>query len=271
LIDAGLARVASELVDSAAECITIRTERRSEDEIPVGVSRFGGHPDLPDQFQWPHWKDRPLSFLCQINFSTLVKNPVAECLPAEGLLAFFYDPEQSTWGFDPKDRGSWSVHLFSQQDLQRSAPPESLLEYAHYSACDVTFGSGPTLPGWETALVQSLNLTDAEQDAYFDVSDCEGAEGHHLLGHSQEVQGAMQLECQLVSNGIYCGGPEGYSDPRVSELERGAAEWILLLQIDSDDNPEWMWGDCGRLYFWITKTDLAASAFDRVWMVLQCS
>jgi hypothetical protein len=42
----------------------------------------------------------------------------------------------------------------------------------------------------------------------------------------------MQLECQLASNGIYCGDPDGYKNPRVAELKSGAADWILLLQID---------------------------------------
>jgi hypothetical protein len=34
-------------------------------------------------------------------------------LPKQGHLAFFYDSEQRTWGFDPKDRGSALVAYFS--------------------------------------------------------------------------------------------------------------------------------------------------------------
>ena len=32
-----------------------------------------------------------------------------------------------------------------------------------------------------------------------------------------------------------------------------------------------MWGDCGRLYFWIRQEDLRRCVFDNVWMLLQCS
>ncbi len=267
----GLSRVAGKLAGSATKCVTVCTRLCQDDEIPVGSSKFGGNPDLPAQFQWPCWNDIPLSFLCQINLATLAGNTVAESLPGEGLLTFFYDSEQSTWGFDPKDRGSWLVHFSSMQDLHRTAPPQPLPSHADYSACNVTFGTRLSLPGWETAFVQSLCLTDDEEEAYIDVLECDDLAGHQLLGHPQEIQGSMALECQLASNGIYCGSPEGYNDPRVAELENGAGDWMLLLQIDSDDNPGWMWGDCGRLYFWITKADLAAAAFDRVWMVLQCS
>jgi uncharacterized protein YwqG len=81
----------------------------------------------------------------------------------------------------------------------------------------------------------------------------------------------MDLECQLVSNGLYCGDESGYNDARAKLLEENRSDWVLLLQIDSDDFCEMMWGDCGMLYFWIRKEDLAARNFDDVWMILQCS
>lgn len=31
-----------------------------------------------------------------------------------------------------------------------------------------------------------------------------------------------------------------------------------------------MWGDVGRLYFWIKDADLAAGRWDEVWACLQC-
>ncbi len=54
-------------------------------------------------------------------------------------------------------------------------------------------------------------------------------------------------------------------------LARGVDEWLLLLQLDSDDNAGTMWGDAGMLYFWIRKADLAASRFERTWMTWQCA
>ena len=93
---------------------------------------------------------------------------------------------------------------------------------------------------------------------------------HHLLGHSANVQGDMQLEAQLVMNGLYCGNSSGYEDPRAGELESGADDWLLLLQLDSDDGAGVMWGDNGRLYFWIRSEDLRQLRFDKVWMTLQC-
>jgi len=94
---------------------------------------------------------------------------------------------------------------------------------------------------------------------------------HHLLGQPQLIQGDMRDECQLASSDGYVGSAEGYDSDRAKELRAGARDWLLLLQLDSEDQaPGWMWGDVGRLYFWIRVQDLRARKFERVWMVLQC-
>jgi uncharacterized protein YwqG len=64
--------------------------------------------------------------------------------------------------------------------------------------------------------------------------------------------------------------PFGYQDPRAKALEAGAADWRLLLQVDSDENATMMWGDTGRVYFWMRDEDLRAARFERVWTILQC-
>jgi uncharacterized protein YwqG len=80
---------------------------------------------------------------------------------------------------------------------------------------------------------------------------------HRLLGNPQAINAGMELECQLVSHGINLGSGSGHETPRAKELEAGARDWRLLLQIDTDeDNPGWMWGDGGRIYYWIREQEL---------------
>jgi uncharacterized protein YwqG len=98
-----------------------------------------------------------------------------------------------------------------------------------------------------------------------------GLTHHHLLGYPQVIQNPMELECQLASNGVYCGGPEGYRSAAAKELAAGASDWRLLLQIDTDEEgPGWMRGDVGRIYFWIKRNDLASLRFHDVWLIFQC-
>ena len=54
------------------------------------------------------------------------------------------------------------------------------------------------------------------------------------------------------------------------ETRTQAAQWRLLLQLDTDDSLGVMWGDSGRIYFWMREEDLRSRAFDRAWCILQC-
>jgi uncharacterized protein YwqG len=273
----GLSRVAQELESLAVPCIRFTTSRTKED-VPLGSSKIGGCPHLPSEVAWPTWKGLSLSFLAQINLADLYEYEFAGALPSSGILYFFYHPEQGTWGFDPADIGSWRV-ICSQavkSGLVRRELPSTLPDYAQFPVCEVSFRQALTLPPYESMTIDALRLDDEEEDAYFRVLEVLSREGwggtlHQLLGYPDPVQGDMQLECQLVSHGLYCGDVSGYRDPRRKELERGVQAWRLLLQLDSDDEANMMWGDCGRLYFWIHEDALEARDFDKVWMVLQCS
>ena len=74
-----------------------------------------------------------------------------------------------------------------------------------------------------------------------------------------------------MTGGVYCGDPSGRKTPQAAALLPGAAQWQLLLQVDSDEEGTgFMWGDMGRIYYWIRESDLRERRFDRSWLILQC-
>ena len=52
-----------------------------------GVSKLGGHPDLPLDFDWPYCEEKPLTFLGQINLSDINNEDLI--LPQKGIIYFF--------------------------------------------------------------------------------------------------------------------------------------------------------------------------------------
>ncbi|MCB9689064.1 MAG: DUF1963 domain-containing protein [Alphaproteobacteria bacterium] len=68
-----------------------------------------------------------------------------------------------------------------------------------------------------------------------------------------------------MTQGVYLGRPP---DIPTAELDRMAASdpnWRLLFQFASDDDI-----DLGKVYFWMREQDIAARAWDRAWLQLQC-
>lgn len=266
----------AERIASLAEWSWQIEPQRVGSELASGQSRFGGSPDVPADFPWPTTGGRPLAFLAQIHLTDVQ----AAALPADGWLLFFYDVEMQPWGFDPNEAGSWKVvYVEAGRVLSRDAPPPPLVAF---EACRLSMERSVALPDlWDAELDRvGAHVAAEDRDGYV-AAVCKIAghptnpdadeRCHHLLGLPQIVQNDMRLECELASNGVYVGDATGYASARGQELRAGAPEWRLLLQIDShEEGPGWTWGDAGRLYFWIRRADLAAHAFDKVWVVLQC-
>ncbi|MPM83653.1 hypothetical protein SDC9_130722 [bioreactor metagenome] len=80
----------------------------------------------------------------------------------------------------------------------------------------------------------------------------------------------MQTECALVAAGYYCGNGDAYADDATLAVRNTATQWLLLLQIGSDEKGGMGWGDGGQVYLWMRRDDLRARRFDRVRLVLQC-
>ncbi|HEY3209796.1 MAG TPA: YwqG family protein [Actinomycetota bacterium] len=223
LVAAGLERYADALVCLARPSIRFHSSPWIARPSEVGATRLGGDPDLPEAVDWPSSDNGPLSFVAQINLADTAALDLDQNLPKTGLLSFFYDAEQRTWGFDPADSGAWAV-LFTPPGapLVPRPTPESLSDQVRYKPCSLRAEVEITYPPWELAEVEALGLPREELFSYAEVVADEAGTIHRLLGHPNRIQRDMQLECQLVTNGLYCGDDTGYEDPRAEILRSGA-------------------------------------------------
>ncbi len=270
LAQVGLSRHAEALARLARTSIRLVPDKAVDVEA-LGTTRLGGDPDLPPEVPWPHLGDRPLSFIAQINLAALPRTPASADLPDRGLLSFYYDAVRMPWGYDPTHRGSWAVRYCPDDgSWQRRPAPADLPEDVRFKPLGL---AGEPELCFAPSESHDVMQVDAELpwSPYHSVLGWREETLHRLLGHPDLIQEDMQRECQLVSNGIYCGNPKYRSDPRVEPLLAGAGDWRLLLQVDSTDRETgMMWGDLGRLYYWIRDEDLRDRAWDRTWLVLQC-
>jgi uncharacterized protein YwqG len=277
-----------DLAPLARPSIRLAAQRVPYARIEIGDSRIGGIPDVPPGFEWPRWvpaEERnnkfaepwrpdapaPLGFIAQIDLSALPS--IDGTFPNAGWLYFFYDRFCEPWGYDPADRGCCRVVYANCERsilLRTKVPPDADPQHTA-EPCLVESWPELTLPEDFPDAEYGTPAYDAYHTLCEELTKGGGHTHHRLLGHPQIIQNPMELECQLASNGVYCGDPSGYQHAKAEVLTAGAENWRLLLQIDTDEEgPGWMWGDVGRIYFWIKKQDLATLRFDDVWLIFQC-
>ncbi|MDR1481095.1 MAG: DUF1963 domain-containing protein [Synergistaceae bacterium] len=286
LKDAGFYRQAEILESCRLPCVKIKTTKADEAAFRLGESKFGGLPHLPADFEWPMYNGKPLAFIAQFNLADVAAYDTDNKLPHEGILYFFYEGGEEVWGYDPKDADGFRVYHHKELAvIEATALPEGVPEDALLSPCKLEFSADVSYPMGEVldgvgldpeTLKEFMTIERADIDEFDEIIEeyvenhLFGEYDHQLLGYPNLVQGEIFHECQLASNGLFCGDESGYRDPREKALRDGAKDWTLLFQIDSDDNAEVMWGDCGMVYFAIRKADLAAADFSWVWAVFQC-
>lgn len=278
-------KIKDEILRLAKNEIAMQTDSEAKVDRP-DASKIGGKPFLPVNFNWPVFtgKDdgitRPLSFFCQLDLSQLAPFDLDKQLPQEGLLSFFYECESFCWGFDPKDKGAARVYYFA--DTTGFAPfdiPAQLEEGYVMPEIAVQFHAKKSYPMFDDFTV--LSDLECDWEAYdrvlnkLGVDTDEDPEGHKILGYADIIQNEMLSECERVTRGLYCGSPESYlvaSDEENAQIAEKARDWTLLLQLGTieTDGFAWMFGDCGMLYFYITKEDLRQRRFENTWFSLQC-
>lgn len=255
-------------------------------ECPVGSSKIGGNPDLPEGFKWFYFSEKPcdgvkknlpLSFIAQINCEEVKPFDTEGLLPPKGMLYFFYELETMTWGFDPDDKGSAKVFYYpgAVSDIRRADVPADLSDEYKIPEMAVNFFTKDELPDFEE--FDELYSGHYEWDAYDEakneiipLSDEENI--NKLLGYANLIQGAMLLSCEEVTNGINTGRDTKIPESQQKQYQEDCKQWQLLFQLDSIETDEYgmLWGDLGKIYFYIRGEDLKNLNFDNCWLQLQC-
>lgn len=252
---------------------------------------LGGGARLEPGQEWPSVDGRFLALLVVLDLEEVSRFVVDVDLPAQGYLNFFYDAEeQSVWGFEPGDNRAWRVLYAASASAIEIAPPK---DAPSFPLIWLVAEQALTLPGWEEPVASPLFPSHApprngllgrradkkdqtRRDAYFAVQDAwrtgEHPDhiGHQIGGWPVLQQGPIWRECDLVSQGYPLGTSDQFRAAEQAGVPDTQTDWQLLLQVESDDDAGWMWGDVGALYYTVRSSEPAERKFDHGWMILQC-
>lgn len=259
----------------------VRLRRARAGEHVVG--QLGGSPTLPDGIPWPQSAaGRPLGFVASIDLGRLQVASLDIPLQADGTLLFFYrDPSV----------GPYEKPFLISDPLPETQPPAAAVvsvpagtvaasrtepDAAVYPAVELAAEVIATGPDWDhPALDRALaDLPTADREFMADPYECDDFRiemgdlldhpRHYIGGYARPVQGPVEVEVAQQC----LGGRVSYTDPALYDEAR---QWTSLVQIDSDDDAQMMWGDRGSLYWVMRPADIAAGRFNAAAFVTQSS
>ena len=254
--------------EQSREIYSLETEsdlRFGEDALMLAItsrkakSFFGAKPQVFSNVEWPKNEGIPLAFIGQLDLSEINRDQVLSWLPNTGRLLFFYDIYDQPWGIESKDQQS-SVVLYDEGigDLKPLEYPVSLkndakIKKIKYLRADDLISYPSAQRASRLSLVPRSGL-----DIYYDFLQEYYKDPHHQAGgYPSTIQDdSMEYECKKI---------DFANTSRKSE----EGDWKLLLQFDSDDSLDVMWGDVGKLYFWVRESDARKRVFSKTCVILQ--
>jgi hypothetical protein len=244
-------------------------------------SRLGGLPVLPAGSPWPTWGDRRLDFVGVVDFGELASALWLPELPGTGTAAFYYATQlPRPWGDDPAQTDGWRVLPGADVPAGSATLPEVGLAATPFVSLP-----SPHEPALETvgAGVPGFAATYPQLYASWTRFIWGDEPRHQAGGWPMVVQRTLWRDCALAAAGhpfdapvvrastagVPTAGVPG-SDVPTPDVS-AAADWRLLLQLDSDDRLGWLWGETGFVYFTARAADIRSGALDRSWLILQAT
>jgi len=231
-------------------------------------SKIAGDPYFPKADEYPvDGEGHPMKLLAQINFGQL---PKLEDYPESGLLQIFISVHDDLYGMNidqKQDQKDFRIRFIEEPFL----PKEELISDFSFVKIPDDVYFPVTKEGAVLAELTSETISAGDYrfekvfgkeswDLFESMTD-DGEEADALMDEFYETQSGF---------GHKIGGYPGFTqeDPRQYENQDHA---LLLLQIDSDDEVDMMWGDCGIANFFIKKEDLKKKQFGNVVYNWDCS
>ena len=245
----------------AAALPVVRIEAKPSDTLFLFDSKFGGYPYWPKEKPFPMDSDgHYLYLLAQLNFSQI---PHLEGYPENGLLQFYvaaddmygldFDCQTAQKNFrviyfeDTTEPPLENFYFLDEQKRESALPVYHQMQLTfslqkdYYSFGDIRY---PEELG--DALMSDAKPAKGQRSLYEEVSAIFPYDGHKIGGYAYFTQGDPREEKEAYSN------------------------WVLLLQIDSQDH-DLVWGDMGVGNFFIHPDDLKRKDFSKVLYNWDCT
>lgn len=233
------------------------TLKRNENK---SFTRFGGIPFAPQNFVWPMHNNKPIPFLLQIDFAEINADGKLADFPTTGLMYVFVDNDKVNFedkdindtDYTYKEGETFKILYFENADGGLDSAELSDNLQTIYNEFYVSAELVKTYP----------DLDDCNED------DCEELSSLFRLGKMNNYYDYFYQHRHLIGGwASYVQGGGFIADRR----ENANEEWTLLMQIESDEKYEFMWGDDGTLFFYISLKDLKRRNFNNVTLDMQCT
>lgn len=273
----GLSDVKEYIYKNLKKSVYLSITEKDDYKLP-GISRVGGYPDVPDNFNWPLTKTgEKMTFIAQLNLKEIGIKDEIGLLPKKGMLYFFMGIDEPAYDIEHKV-------IFSEEENLKFTKPESLtvleeefeLSFNPYKIKGISY---PEIPNYAYLDCDEVEDTDSyyelQENLLFSFKNYIGKIFGYPVGQHDDSE--LEAALKIIANERYSytrkdkeklisalDGDEKKADKEVEDM-------LMLLEIDTDYNVGFQWWDAGVIHFFIRKEDLINRNFNNTYLSLYSS
>lgn len=238
----------------------IRITLQATEKTRLWQSKVRGKPYQPKNEPYPLDIDgNPLILFAQINFAEMPSLPP---YPHQGIIQFFISATDELYGMNLENgfEGLAKQDRFRVRYCADIITDESQLmtdfDFLHQDVDDFLPARQECSMNFELA-TEMISLSDYQFDQIF---------GNNCFDEWGDKAEQIEEICwdTLQSEGHKIGGYAYFTQEDPRYWTSPSENWLLLLQIDTDDEADIMWGDSGVGAFFIKEEDLRKKDFAHV-------
>ncbi len=268
IAERGLQAAEELIIASSMECAMLYTTGSGED-APIGASRYGGVPELPEEGWWPKTSDGKFyQFIMQVNLAD-VPNFGGNVLPRRGMLYAFladYDDIVQDWAIQWADIPPENVRRLEPKNKEQIAgwPEDGSFLPPYRMVVETTIN----VPEWFSLASKAIDeqLLDTPDTA----AGKSAIERFEVLGFAlQDRADAKTTHVgKLLGQAAYIGYDPNDGCDDGWPVPDG---FVLLWRLDTTQNMDIIFGDAGYIQLFIDPAALSAHDFSNVFARMESS
>ena len=255
--------------------VGVRTTTKEDNDIDVGLSKIGGKPDLPNNFNWPKRDNELLTFCAQYNLEEIKAFDVANVLPSSGIIYVFIYIDKEWPGFLSQKNSYKLIFHEKTNDLVRTDFPSNYFMEGIFQPVKIEYFESYTIPDDESITLKYFqekyedfySLYNSTYEYIENVTELNIDDFNQVLGYDRSIQSSVMFDFAERELEISTRSEWELKQSEIFELSK---KYKLLLQLDSANSTNLeKFGGSSTIYFGIEPKDLKMRNFNNVIMVFQ--
>jgi len=257
--------------------IGLETKSIIDENIQLGKSKIGGKPDLPKNFEWLLYYEKPMSFCAQYNCSDFTIYDINNKLPKQGIIYVFVYIDEEHPGFLNTANSYKVIYHETSENIIRTEFPTNFFNEGRFKSASIDYFEYYTMPDDENYKLSTFfnkystfqSIYDETKESIDLICGLDDPDNYHqIIGEDRSIQSSVVNDFAIRE--LKISTQEEFHSQK-NKIEKLSRDFEIFIQLDTGDLNTNLsdFGGSSTMYFGLKKQNLKKFDLDKIVMEFQ--